>query len=333
MSDMPLANGVEQTLTSDVQHGKSYRTTTQARIQMRQQSGTNAKALSVPIEDVAAKGIHLRYPRFVHLGTECELELITLHGAWLHVKGVVCTCRYIQDGDHLVGIRFHEAIDVSAICPAAIETKAVLYTASSFLPQLLELWFRHRNVSCKALHSPDQIREVIDFKADLVIVDSMIGEVPGPQLVQDIRTAAYFGLVAGLVASEEDESAAAFLDSGAESVITKPPDEKRILGLVDQSCSEATFSDHAADPRTKELLRHAVRTMREQVEDIASAIREKEFTAIPQALTQISDISMTCGFLDISKLVNDLNTKLEDGGENAVAMIAPLVRLVRAASV
>lgn len=332
VSDTPIANSVDFGPAPDLFMGKSYRTATQASIQIKQPSGTSAKAISVPIEDVGPRGIRLRYPRFVHQGTHCEIELITLHGAWLHVNGVVHSCRYIQNGAHLLGIKFDEDIDVSVICPAAIETRAVFFTNSSFLPQLLQLWFKQRNVTCKTIESAEEIKDAIEFNANLVIVDSHLGEVPGPQIVEEIRTSAYFGLVAGLVEPRNDEMAGDFLNAGAELVINKPPDEKSILSLVDQSLSEATFSDHASDPRAKELLHSAIQTMNRQVELLAEAIRGQDLAALSVSLNQISDIAMTCGFLDISKQVTDLNHKLNQESQSAVALIAPLVRLIKAAT-
>lgn len=333
MSDTQIVNSVEIGPAPELFMGKSYRTSTPASIQVQQPSSATSKALSVQIEDVGERAIRVHYPRFVHQGTICEIELITLHGAWLHVLGEVQSCRYIQNGAHLLGIKFEEEIDVSLICPAAIETRAVFFTNSPFLPQLLELWFKQRNVSCKTLESPDLIKEALEFNANLVIVDSSVDKQPGPSIVEQIRTSAYFGLVAGLAGPADEQLVSDFINSGAEVVLNKPPDEKSILCLIDQSLSEATFSDHAADPRAKKLLVTAVETMKKQVEQIAAAIREQDIVAVSTSLSQISDIAMTCGFLDISKNVTDLNNKLEKDSQTAVALIAPLVRLVRAATV
>lgn len=78
---------------------------------MQQPGSSGPVVFLVPTRDISATGLSFLHGGFVHVGTRCTVQLITMHGTWNEVPAVVVRCQYVEGGVHEVAVRFDREID------------------------------------------------------------------------------------------------------------------------------------------------------------------------------------------------------------------------------
>ena len=75
--------------------------------------GGGQRTVEVVTRNLSRGGLSFLNNGFLHLGTPCELQLVTANNAWVDVQATVVRCRYVAGRVHEISLRFDEPVDDS----------------------------------------------------------------------------------------------------------------------------------------------------------------------------------------------------------------------------
>lgn len=310
--------------------------TTKHQVRIRfTQSGANAgRPAMVTPKEVCTSGICVFYRGYIHPGTSCEVELITLYGSWLQVDGKVIRCRYVEEGMHQIGIKFESEIDVTLICPDATEQKVVVATHDDFLWELASAWLSHGNAHPSRVATMDEFNTTLESKVDLLIIDDSFGDPNGVTVAQKARRYGYFGYLVGLHREGNDDLASEFISAGADQVTVKPLSRKEAERLLESSRVEPTVSTWATEPGAHVILKRCISMLNTMVLEAGEAFRSGKMEAVVSVIERIRSTAGAGGFEEIEFIADEVAERCsEQAIEQVGAEFAKVARLISAASV
>jgi CheY-like chemotaxis protein len=280
-----------------------YASKHQARICFTQPGSNTPRRCMVSIKDISASGIGVYYRNYLHPGTRCEAELITLYGSWLTVRGTVARCRYVDSGMHEIGIILTEDIDIGLVCPDANVRQIVVLTEDDILWELASTWLGQSSTHTSRVVTEEDYNAAIAQPVDVVLIDETLSQLTGPELVSQIRQGGFMGHVIGLTKSGNDQLHTGFMRSGCDLVIEKPLTNQAVEQLLQETQVERTVSVLAEDPAMADVLTRCVGMLENLVINVTESIRAKQLQDVMNTAYRIHAVSEGCGFLEISGAV------------------------------
>lgn len=303
----------------------------QVRLSVTQPGASQSRFSMVTAKDVSTGGLGVLYKGYVHPGSKCEVQLITLYGSWLNVTGTVVRCRYVDQAYHEIGICFDSEIDVTLISPDANERHILFASNDEFMWQLVSAWLNKANSSQKQVNSKEDLFSALMNPVDLLIIDESFEEQSGLELISEIRRNGFFGFLVGMQNNNENNTAV--LDAGADQAVTKPLSNEAVQDLLNASRVEPTVSSLSTDPSTQDVLERCIQIMNSLVIDAAEALRVERVEDLLEVTNKIGAVSGACGFEDIKETAAWVSERSVDQEIEKISTdFARLARLISAAS-
>lgn len=189
-----------------------------------QQPGDSAPMrYAVEPRDLGEGGLAFLYGGFIHTGSLCTAQLITLHGTWNDIPGTVVNCLYAADGLHEVHVKFYEPIEPALYCRRAIRSRVLLVEDDLAIARLAELFFTRNSADVDhAENGRVALAKAKDNMYDLILMDIEMPEMDGLTAVKKLRAKGYSGRIVAATSMTHPGARQKCLDAGFDDYIAKP---------------------------------------------------------------------------------------------------------------
>lgn len=254
--------------------------------------GVETRCLITP-RNLSVAGLGFLHGGFIHMATECYIELPTLFGDTRRIRGRVRACRHISGRIHEIGLQFDSEIDpyeflepgdaptagVSHnIDPAELHGNILAIESSAIDARLLGHHLRESSATLEVRDDYEAAEDEIASGAfDLIFFgDEALSENGGADYVQGVRAQGFDGPVIAMTAESKGEWLAKLRKCGFTDVLVKPYNPGKLYTTLSQhlpdsrgsgSGSGKIHSELATDPDAADLLDSYLK-------DVESTIRE-----------------------------------------------------------
>ncbi len=310
--------------------------------------GIETSCLITP-RNLSVAGLGFLHGGFIHQNTECYIELPTLFGDTLRVRGRVRACRHISGRIHEIGLEFSSEIDPYEflepgdapmsgdshnIDPSQFHGSILLVDSSAPDSNLLAHHLRGSNISVDIREDYEAAEEAIASGAVGLIFfgDSALSENGGADYVQGARSQGFDGPVIAMTSESKGDWLAKLRKCGFTDVLVKPYSTGKLFATLSQhlpdsgaagSSSGQIFSMLASDDGVVELLETFLR-------DVESSIKELHAFMGAGALQKIRGVCLALKgtgqgygyprFSDAAREVVDTIDKASNSSEIEVAL-------------
>lgn len=217
--------------------------------EMRRWSMTGDKAVLTIADSVGAKKHLLIIPRdistsgmgclngvFIHLGTKCVVSLRDRHGKTRSLVGTIARCQHLKGSVHEVGIRFKDPINPEEFREFHNEhifhresvqldklRGHILVIEESMMDQkLYAAFFKNTSIELSFAKDAKSGVAMLSESPDLVIVNSMLSDKSGLDLIGEICDSGYAKPILLMSTDSSAATRTAALQAGASEVLIKP---------------------------------------------------------------------------------------------------------------
>lgn len=210
------------------------------------QPGAVTIECTVPTRDISAGGLSFVYWGFLYKGTVCRCTLARPDGRVHEFEGEVAWCRHLSGPNHLVGIRFRQAIHADQflerqdraashepVDPRKINGRVLVVCGNGTDRQLIELQLCRTSVEYVCVAGGEQAVEVIGkLSFDLVLCEmDTLGNTAAQTLVA-MRMAGTQARFVAVTAETDLERLRRMRDAGASLFIHKPFSEEQVTAAL-----------------------------------------------------------------------------------------------------
>jgi len=282
------------------------------------QTGSSFTPYSVPTRWLSTRGMSCLLGCFVNSGTMCRVKLITLHGTWLEVEGIVRSCRYVGAHAHDIELFFVKHVDPSLFCCDAVPCRVLLVeddqlTARMICARLAQLNATVRHVSDG--HAALEMASKEQF--DLILMDIDLPVLDGFAATQALRKNGYSGRIVAIssLATPEVESQA--LDVGCDQFLAKPFTRSDLGELLRSLREEPILSAFHNDESVCELIQAFVAELPNEIGSIRQALECNDWRTLNAMVRNLKSQGATYGFEYITKAAMEVNSALDDEASTA----------------
>ena len=177
---------------------------------------------------------------FLHTGTQCFVQLVTLHGTWTNMTSVVSHCTYLEENIHDICVQFSSRIDPALFCPEAGRTRVLLVEPDASLARLAEFHLSHLNADVEHIKDCKHASELATKnRYDLILIDVEMKSGQGFETVKELRGRGYSQTIVAFSALVEDGDRQKCIDTGCDEYTTKPINRRKLIETIQQQLVSA----------------------------------------------------------------------------------------------
>lgn len=298
----------------------SYRTKSQiAKIQ--QPGSAEAVSYQVVNREIGATGMSFLHGGFVHTGSRCEMQLITMHGTWVNAAGKVVRCEYLEGGVHDISIQFERHIDPAAFCAEAIRSRVLLVDDEELMLRMGKIYLEQLNAEVQTARD-GQSALLLAKKCvfDLILLDIVMPDMDGYAVVAELRQAGYSGVIAAATGLTSGQDRTRCIDSGFDHYIPKPYKREDIAKILSSLHDEPLNSSLEGDAAMTDAIVAFVAELPKQIRGLEAAAIASETEGLLAHLRTLKSQAGGFGFEPISQMAAEI--------ENGVLAKKAIVELV-----
>ncbi|MCH7591521.1 MAG: response regulator [Planctomycetes bacterium] len=218
---------------------------------------------------------------FLHTGTRCCVQLVTLHGTWTTVSAVVTYCTYLEENIHDVRVQFSQRIDPALFCPDAGRTRVLLVEQDESLARLVEFHLSHLNADVEHIKDSKRAGELVgQNRYDVILFDVEMNDGQGFEVVKKLRSQGYSQTIVAFSALVNDGEREKSIAAGCDLVLAKPFTQEDVRSLLQSLRREPLFSSFYNDPAMTELINAFVQELSGKVREIEQAARSGQIEVL-----------------------------------------------------
>lgn len=300
------------------------------RVQLLQPGESSSRRYAVPTRWLSQREMAFLHGGYVHAGTWCQAQLISLHGTWEDVEGVVRRCCYVGGHIHEVEVCFNVKIDLAAYCTEAMcrrvllaEDEPMIVRAATFQLQQLNAKVDHANDGIAA------VQRALRQPYDIILMDTELPKLTGFEATAVLRTKGYSGAIAAFCAIRSPQHRAKLLNCGFDAIVPKPFTRDDLANVFEATATELLHSSYHADGAMSQLLNSFVQQLPDILKEIRNALCENNRHLLIQLAASLKEAGGSYGFEPISTASAALEASLVNGDplEKASAKVDQLLKL------
>lgn len=285
-------------------------------VHIQQHGSSEPVPFVVTARDISASGLAFLHGGFVHIGSRCLVQLLTVHGSVVDMTATVVRCQYVEAGVHEVGIVFDREVNPSTFCTAAIRTRILLVDDDDTILRLSRISLEQLNAEVvTAANGKAAIEAAGAGTFDLILLDIEMPEMDGFQVVAELRKAGYAGTIVATTALTGPDDRRKCLDAGFDHYIAKPYRRDDLDKLLNAVREEPLFSSLEEDGPLVDAINGFVADLPARIRRIESAAASGASAEMLVQLRSLKSQAGACGFEPISKLAAELESALLLGKE------------------
>lgn len=257
---------------------------------------------------------------FLHTGTRCFVQLVTLHGTWTNVSAVVTHCTYLEENIHDICVRFSHRIDPALFCPDAGRTRVLLVEQDESLARLAEFHLSHLNADVEHIKDSERTGELVaKNRYDVILFDVEMNDGQGFEAVRKLRSEGYSQTIVAFSALVNDGEHEKSIAAGCDLVLIKPFTQNDVRSLLQSLRREPLFSSFYNDPAMAELINAFVQELSGKVREIEQAALSGQIEVLRGHVRTVRAQGSSYGF----EVLTEAAAKVE---EHLAEEITPEVR-------
>lgn len=292
--------------------------------------GSPSATFAAPSRRIGSTGFTFLHGCLLYQGTHCDARLLTLHGMWHDVQGVVCNCVYVRPHVYEVEVQLHDRIDPSIYSLQASVVNVLLVDDDRLMQRVLTTQLSKLNTNIdQAANGREACEKALARPFDLTLMDVEMPVLDGVEAVRALRAAGYRRRVVAMsarrTASERDRCRAA----GFDEFVPKPIPQAELERLLRSSIREPIFSTFMDDESMHELIREFVEQLAARTAELQAAVARNDLDALQRAIRTLRAQGASFGFEPISTAAEAIENALHTGAafETVAAHVQRLVDL------
>lgn len=282
-------------------------------IRLQQPGSGTAVRYVVPTRDISAHGLGFIHGGYVHVGTECEAQLINNHGGWQNVSGRVAHCRLIEGYVHLVGVQFDHAIDPGDYSNRARTCRVLLVDDDELSARLATHHLTQLGADIvRASDGEEALRFTKDSEFDLVLMDIEMPKMNGLDATRTMRENSYAGMIVAASVRSEESDREASLAAGCDRHLTKPVKAKDLAEVVDSLRREPLISTLDEDLNMRPLISQFIEDLKKEVNNIVQSLGKNDDPSLLAAVRKLKGAAGGYGFDVISDAAREVEQVIRD---------------------
>lgn len=293
--------------------------------------GDAERTITGATRNLSSNGANVVTERFLYVGTQLSLNLVTRRNAWQAVRGQVVRCNYISGSRRYydIGVKFFQPIEVAAYLDSDQRRIAVI-DDSPAIAVLVERILSGANMRCRSATSgADGIKLLDEGEFDVALIDVEMPGMSGVECVQSLRQNGC-AIPVLAIATPDKQSVDELKAFGFDGVIHKPFKPREVLEALAAACTPELQSTLSNEGDFADALQMFVGRLRELQGALRRAMRGNDLEAISKVAWQLAAEGGGFGFEPISEAAREVVSAIE-GRSNHVIPVTKLMRLCNAA--
>ena len=319
---------------------------------------------SVVTRNLSGQGLSFIHGQFIHVGSECMVELPTLEGSVNKMPGRIARCGHVMGILHQVAVVFDKPIKLEKyvrLTPAQLRQVREEEKAQKEQERNASIELRGRVLVIEAIPNDRKLTEFglekigLEIErgdggdpfaaakqsgADIVLIDVDNGEKAGAGTITALRDAGYDGLIVAQSA-EDDESIRSEAQETGAAFLVKPYDLDTLRMTLQQ-----LFADNAVDPsdhlrsdliddeQMKPLIVDYVQALGEQLGRLQEACQADDVVTMRKVCRHLKGSGASYGFGPISEVTTLAMSALAEEQQDIQAIkktVGELIAMARKA--
>ena len=288
-------------------------------LNIQQPGSSSMDSFIVHTRNLSARGMSFLHGGFVHIGSKCLVQLITTHGSWSDIKGVVMNCRYIEQGVHEVCMMFDSEIEPADFCTAAVTYRILLAEDDEAVARLSTHHLGMLNAEVdRAKDGEEAVNMATNAAYDGILMDLDMPVKDGLTAVRELREKGYTGRIVAVTAKSDPEIHETCIRAGCNQFVAKPIDANTFSKVLKGLAMEPLVSTYQDDPGMHELIRSFVETIPSQLRSLEEAMLASTMTDIEANARKMKDAAGGYGFETIAAAAVKLENSVQSGSPVSV---------------
>lgn len=257
--------------------------------------------------------LHFLHGSFLHTGTRCCVQLVTLHGTWTDVSAVVTLCTYLEENIHDISVRFSNRIDPALFCPEAGRSRVLLVEQDESLARLAKFHLSHLNADVEHIKESERASDLVaKNQYDVILIDVEMEDGQGLEAVKKLRSQGYSQTIVAFSALVHDGEREKSLAAGCDLVLAKPFTQADVRSLLQSLRREPLFSSFYNDPAMTELVNTFVQELAQTVRNIERAVLSGEIEVLRGHVRTVRAQGSSYGFDVLTEAATLVEAHLAD---------------------
>ena len=251
---------------------------------------------------------------FLHTGTQCTVQLVSLHGTWTSAVAAVALCVYVEENIHDVCVRFAHPIDPALYCPEAGRTRVLFVESDATLARLAIFHLSQLNADVDHIEDSSQaVEHTAKNRYDLIIIGVEAQSGVGFEVVEALRSKGYSRTIVAFTALTEDDDRNRCLEAGCDHVLAKPFTREDMNSLLQSLRQEPLFSTFYDDPSMAQLINTFVEELPDKVLAIEQAVLAEDQKALQGFVRSLRAQGTSYGFEVLTEAAEKVEEKMTGG--------------------
>lgn len=280
-------------------------------IHMQSPGAGTSMAYQVPTRNISSGGMGFLHGGFVHPGTRCVVQLISMHGTWKNAEATVVFCRYVEGLVHDVSVQFDHQVDPAEYCSQAVKTRVLLADDDPSVSRLVKLFLEQLNADVElAENGRIAVEKAQQNVYDVILMDIEMPVLDGIEAVKQLRGKGYSGTIVAATGLTEPADRQRCLEAGCDRYIGKPYDRDALAELIDSLKQEPLISSLAQERSMIPLIDAFVTELPPKLRAIEEAFAKKDDKDLEQLSRGLKGEAGGYGFEPISSAAEQVEKAL-----------------------
>ncbi len=285
-------------------------------IHIRQPGDGGSRAFLAPTRNLSAGGISFLHGGFVHPGSTCMVQLISQHGTWENVKGVIVGAHLIEGTVHEISVCFERSVDPVMYCSEAQKVRVLLAEDDPALVKLCSKFLDRLHATVDVAPNGQVAVEKASQNAyDVILMDMEMPVMTGFEAAEKLRSNGYSGRIVATTAMTEPRDREKCIEAGCDTHIAKPYTLDDFMGLFETLREEPLFSSMAHDPSMSELIYEFVQGIPRKLQAVEEAYTESNLKELELAAQMLKGEAGGFGFDPITEAAAKLEKVVRSESE------------------
>jgi len=301
-------------------------------IQLQQPGSSSATAHLAPTRTLSSTRLVFLHGCYLHPGTHCRVQLITMHGTWEDIDARVVQSQYVNGVVYEILAQFIKPIDVSLYCADASTCRVLLIEPDAIIARVIERHLARLNCAVEHVADPAAGVALAAEKAfDLIVLAMQLGEQDGFETTHRVRENGYSGPIVAVTANGDTDERSRCLESGCDEVVTKPIESEALAQMVRTFREEPIYSTMQEEADMAGLITEFVANLSEPARAIQDALSRADTAKLEQIARSLKSHGSSFGFDVISAAAGALEEALHSGTplESLLDETQNLIRICR----
>ena len=282
--------------------------------------GGTARSVVAVARNLSGGGMSFVFRGFLHIGTRCTIQLITIENAWQTVEGAVRRCELVAGQVHDIGVQFDEPVDAARFVPVTVAGRILLAEDDPAVSRMTDYILQRAQAETVVVADGNAAVEAASKTLfDLILMDINMPGMDGLTATRALRDRGITTPIIAFTGDVGEGARDACLAAGCTDYLSKPVQRHALLQKILANMRErpAVISSLSGDPEMADIVATFVRELPPRLAELQSLRRSKDQQKLVVVLRDLRSAAGAHGFTPISDAVEGLEALLTPASDHA----------------